>query len=91
MKKIYKCTAALNSLVVQNAQGLVDKRTAYLTGFRIISEYQGNGYFSKLFKFKIENLKNRGYEKVNKIIVHKENIFEKWINKIKSFFKLYKD
>ena len=39
----------------------------------------------------IENLKNRGYEKVNKIIVHKENIFKKWINKIKSFFKLYKD
>ena len=64
MKKICECTAALNSLVVQNAQGLVDKRTAYLTGFRIISEYQGKGYFSKLFKFKIENLKNRGYEKV---------------------------
>ena len=50
--------------MVQNAEGLVDKRTAYLTGFRTISEYQGKGYFSKLFKFMIEDLKNRGYEKV---------------------------
>lgn len=63
-KIIYECTAALNSLVVQNAEGLVDKITAYLTGFRTISEYQGKGYFSKLFKFMIEDLKNRGYEKV---------------------------
>ena len=63
-KIICECTAALNSLVVQNAEGLVDKRTAYLTGFRTISEYQGKGYFSKLFKFMIEDLKNRGYEKV---------------------------
>ena len=63
-KIICECTAALNSSVVQNAYSLVDEKTAYLTAFRTITEYQGKGYFSKLFKFMIEDLKNRGYEKV---------------------------
>ena len=48
----------------------------------------------KKLLYDVENIfKKKSYanEKVNKIIVHKENIFEKWINKIKSFFKLYKD
>lgn len=63
-KIICECTAALNSSVVQNADSLVDEKTAYLTAFRTITKYQGKGYFSKLFKFMIEDLKNRGYEKV---------------------------
>ena len=63
-KIICECTAALNSSVVQNADSLVDEKTAYLTAFRTITEYQGKGYFSKLFKFMIEDLKNRGYKKV---------------------------
>ena len=63
-KTICECTAALNSSVVQNADSLVNEKTVYLTAFRTISEYQGKGYFSKLFKFMIEDLKNRGYEKV---------------------------
>lgn len=48
----------------------------------------------KKLLYDVENIfKKKSYanEKVNKIIVHKENIFKKWINKIKSFFKLYKD
>lgn len=63
-KIICECTAAINSLAVQNADNLVDKTTAYLTAFRTIPEYQGKGYFSKLFKYMIEDLKKRGYEKV---------------------------
>ena len=30
----------------------------------LLGEYQGKGYFSKLLKFMLEDLKNRGYEKV---------------------------
>ena len=63
-KIICECTAALNPSVVQNPENLVGDKIAYLTAFRTISEYQGQGYFSKLFKFMIEDLKNRGYEKV---------------------------
>ncbi len=63
-KIICECTAALSPSVVQNSENLVDEKIAYLTAFRTIPEYQGQGYFSKLFKFMIEDLKNRGYEKV---------------------------
>ena len=63
-KIICECTTAIHSSVVQNAYNLVDEKTAYLTAFRTISEYQGKGYFSKLFKYMMEDLKNRGYEKV---------------------------
>lgn len=69
---ICECTAAINSLVVQNADNLVDERTAYLTAFRTIPKYQGKGYFSKLFRFMIEDLKNRGYEKVTLGVEPKE-------------------
>ncbi len=61
---ICECTAAIDPSVVQHADGLVDEKTAYLTAFRTIPEYQGQGYFSKLFKFMIEDLKSKGYEKV---------------------------
>lgn len=63
-KIICECTAALNSSVVQNVDSLVDEKTAYLFAFRTNEEYQGKGYFSKLFRFMIEDLKKRGYEKV---------------------------
>ena len=32
--------------------------------FRTIEEYQGQGYFSKLFNYMIEDLKSKGYESV---------------------------
>lgn len=63
-KIICECTAALSPLVVQNAENLVGEKVAYLTAFRTIPEYQGKGYFSKLFRFMINDLKDRGYEKV---------------------------
>ena len=63
-KIICECTAVLNQSIVQNSENLIDEKTAYLTAFRTIPEYQGQGYFSRLFKFMIKDLKNRGYEKV---------------------------
>lgn len=61
-KIICECTAAISPIVVQNSDNLVDNKTAYLTAFRTLPEYQGKGYFSKLYRFMIEDLKNRGYE-----------------------------
>ena len=61
---ISEATAILDGSIAQNSDGLVDEKTAYLSAFRTIPEYQGKGYFSKLFMFMLEDLKNRGYEKV---------------------------
>ena len=40
---------------------LVNENTSYLSAFRTRKEYQGKGYFSKLYKFMKDDLKNRGY------------------------------
>ena len=61
---ISEATAILDGSIAQNSDGLVDERTAYLSAFRTIDEYQGKGYFSKLFWFMLSDLKSRGYEKV---------------------------
>lgn len=58
---ISEATAMLKNLDVQNTDGLVDDDTIYLSGFRTKKEYQGKGYFSKLFKFMENDLKARGY------------------------------
>lgn len=61
---ISEATAILDASIAQNSDGLVDEKTAYLSAFRTIPEYQGKGYFSKLFWFMLSDLKSRGYEKV---------------------------
>lgn len=61
---ICEATASLSPDIVQNGEDLVDDCTAYLTAFRTIEKYQGKGYFSKLFKYMINDLKNKGYTKV---------------------------
>ena len=61
---ISEATAILDGSIAQNSDGLVDEKTAYLSAFRTIDAYQGKGYFSKLFRFMLADLKNRGYEKV---------------------------
>ena len=61
-KIICECTAAINKTVIQNSDKLIDNKTAYLMAFRTITEYQGKGYFSKLYHFMIEDLKKRGYK-----------------------------
>jgi ribosomal protein S18 acetylase RimI-like enzyme len=63
-KIISEATASLSPDIVQNGKELVDDKTAYLTAFRTIKEYQGQGYFSKLFKYMINDLKSRGYTRV---------------------------
>lgn len=63
-KIICEATAMLDKTAVQNSDRLVDDKTVYLCAFRTIEKYQGKGYFSKLFRFMINDLKSRGYEKV---------------------------
>lgn len=61
---VCECSAALDKSIVQNSDGLIDDETVYLFAFRTIDKYQGQGYFSKLFKFMIDDLKKKGYKKV---------------------------
>ena len=63
-KIISEATAMISPSVVQNSEGLVSEKTAYLSAFRTIPEYRGQGYFSMLFKYMIDDLKSKGYEKV---------------------------
>lgn len=79
---ICECTAALDKSIVENSEDLVDSKTAYLFAFRTNEEYQSKGYFSKLFKFMIDDLKSRGYEKVTLGVEPKEK-------KNKSIYKKY--
>lgn len=71
-KIICECTAVINPSVIQNAEDLIDEKTAYLMAFRTVEEYQGQGYFRKLFKYMLEDLKNRGYERVTLGVEPKE-------------------
>ena len=57
-------TALLDPAEVQNSYGLVDEKTAYLCAFRTVPEHQGKGYFSRLLRFLLQDLRKRGYEKV---------------------------
>ena len=58
---ICEATAALTGDIVQNSDKLVDETTAYLMAFRTNKEYEGKGYFSKLYKFMEDDLKSKGY------------------------------
>lgn len=60
---ICEATAMVDPSVVQNSAGLVDDNTVYLSAFRTISEFQGKGYFSKLFHYMIDDLRKKGYKK----------------------------
>lgn len=60
-KIICEATAMLNSQNVQNSDKLVGADTVYLSAFRTVKEYRGNGYFSTLLKFMLNDLKKKGY------------------------------
>lgn len=62
-KIICETTAMFDENIIQNSDKLVGCKTVYLCNFSTDKKYQGKGYFSKLFKFMIDDLKNRGYEK----------------------------
>lgn len=61
---ICEATAALSSDACMNMENLVNDKTAYLFAFRTNVEYRWQWYFSKLFKFMINDLKTRWYEQV---------------------------
>ncbi len=84
------CFAATGTVNVQNVDGLVDDETAYLFGFKTKDEHQGKGYFSKLFKTMINDLKSRGYKKVT-LGVEKDNYKNKAIYSKYGFNTYIKD
>lgn len=63
-KIIAEATAIIseNDLDMQNKDGLVGNGKVYLSAFRTNKEYQDKGYFSKLYKFMENDLKEKGYK-----------------------------
>ena len=59
---ICEATVHLTAKTVQNSHQLVGDNCVYLSAFRTNNEYQGKGYFSKLFHYMLNDLKNRRYE-----------------------------
>ncbi len=86
---ICECTAIIDASIVKNQSDLVNKNTAYLSAFRTKEEYQGKGYFSKLFKYMIDDLKKRGYEYVT-LGVEPEELKNKAIYEHYGFTELVK-
>ncbi len=60
---ICEATAMVNPKAVQNSAGLVDGRTVYLSAFRTVERLRGKGYFSRLFHFMIDDLRQKGFTK----------------------------
>ena len=61
-KIICEATAYINPDQLDDSTDLINDKTAYLGAFRTVEEYQGKGYFSKLYKFMEDDLKSRGYK-----------------------------
>jgi len=59
---ISEATAMFSADEIQNGDGLVDEETVYLSAFRTVEKFQGQGYFSRLYKYMEEDLKSRGYK-----------------------------
>ncbi len=57
-------SASLTPQGYQNPTGLIARDTAYLSAFRTVDKYQGQGYFSKLYKYIEQDLIQRGYTKL---------------------------
>ncbi len=57
-------TASLTLQGYQNSARLIACDTAYLSAFRTVDKYQGQGYFSKLYKYMEADLILRGYAKL---------------------------
>ncbi len=94
---ITECTAiiSLKDLNIQNKEILIGNNKAYLTAFRTNKEYQNKGYFSKLYKFMEDDLKNRGFKYltigVEPCEVRNIQIYFKWgfTKYIKSCYEVY--
>ncbi|MBR3199136.1 MAG: GNAT family N-acetyltransferase [Bacilli bacterium] len=94
---ITEATAIISNddLDMQNKENLIGKDIAYLTGFRTTKEYEGKGYFSKLYKFMENDLKQRGFKKLTLGVEPSEvrniQIYFNWgyTNYIKSDYEKY--
>lgn len=49
---------------IDDPKGLLTDKMSYLAAFRTDKEYEGKGYFKKLFNYVINDLKNKGYTEV---------------------------
>ena len=61
---ICEATAIIDLDSAQNSEGLIDDHTAYLCAFRTNEPFRGKGYFSVLFRFMLNDLRDRGYTRV---------------------------
>lgn len=50
---------------ISEPSGLLSDSMAYLAAFRTNKEYEGKGYFSKLYRFVENDLKERGYTELS--------------------------
>ena len=62
---ICEATAVIDPDSAQNSEGLIDGHTAYLCAFRTNEPFRGRGYFSELFRFMMNDLRDRGYTRVS--------------------------
>ncbi|MCR5458397.1 MAG: GNAT family N-acetyltransferase [Acetatifactor sp.] len=60
---ICEATAVTDPRYVQNGEGMMKEGAVYLCAFRTNPEFQGQGYFSKLKDFMLEDLRQQGFTK----------------------------
>ncbi len=87
---ISEASASISKEATQNADNLIDDKTAYLFAFRTKKEYRSKGYFSILFKYMMEDLNNKGYTSLT-VGVEPEEINNKAIYAHLGFTKHIKD
>ena len=58
---------------ISEPSGLLSDKMSYLAAFRVDKEYEGKGYFSKLYKFVENDLEERGYTELS-LGVDAENV-----------------
>ena len=58
---------------ISEPSGLLSDSMAYLAAFRTNKEYEGKGYFSKLYRFVQNDLKERGYKELS-LGVYKDDV-----------------
>ena len=94
---ITECTAIISKKdsSMQNKDNLIENNKAYLSAFRTNKEYENKGYFSKLYKFMEDDLKNRGFKYLTLGVEPSEvrniQIYFKWgfTKYIKSSYEVY--
>lgn len=80
--KIISEATAVISVVDENKNQLVNNKMAYLMAFRTDSQYQNQGYFSKLYRYMENDLKKRHFSHltigVEPTEIKNKQIYNKW-------------